>query len=268
MKLNRDNFWKFFDRKGFYIVLFMCIVVVGVTAVYVTNNNIKKLSNIKTAQEEMKKASSNSGNLVTEYPRTTTNAGEKSLKEKTANKEDTSKNTTASTVKPNETTKNTISTKDNGNTYVKTVSNNQSNSQQNIDTNLALAKPVNGDVIMEFAKDKLTYSKTLDEWTTHNGVDLKAAMGTNVFASMNGVVTKVYRDLKLGNTVEIKNGSYVTCYSNLDDEISVKTGQEVKKGDIIGKVGKSAKFEIAEDPHVHFELMKDGTYVDPMQYFK
>ncbi|MBP2072468.1 M23 family metallopeptidase [Thermoanaerobacterium butyriciformans] len=274
MKINRDDLARFFDRKGFYLILFLCIVVVAATAVYVTNNNLKKMAELNTAQEKLSttNANSSSKNLITEYP--TTNNSSSAVKEESKTKvENTKSQSVASSNKSDASsvTYKAASTKTQENNTVNTMSNStavSTEAKSENDTKLSLMKPVNGDVIMEFAVTKLTYSKTLDEWTTHKGVDLKADLGTEVVAAMGGVVTKVYSDSRLGNTVEIKNGAYITRYSNLDDNINVKVGQTVEKGSTIGKVGKTAKFEIAEDPHVHFELLKDGTYIDPMQYFK
>ncbi|AGB20129.1 M23 family metallopeptidase [Thermoanaerobacterium thermosaccharolyticum] len=274
MRINRDDLVRFFDRKGFYLILFLCIVVVAVTAVYVTNNNLKKMAELNTAQEKLSTTNANSisKNLITEYP--TTNNSSSAVKEESKTKvENTKSKGVASSNKSvaSSVSDKAASTKTQESNALNTMSNNvavSTEAKSENDTTLSLIKPVNGDVVMEFAVTKLTYSKTLDEWTTHKGVDLKADIGTDVVAAMGGVVTKVYNDSRLGNTVEIKNGTYIARYSNLDENIDVKVGQAVEKGSVIGKVGNTAKFEIAEDPHVHFELLKDGTYIDPMQYFK
>ncbi|HHV74777.1 MAG TPA: M23 family metallopeptidase [Thermoanaerobacterium sp.] len=269
MKINRDDLARFFDRKGFYLILFLCIVVVAVTAVYVTDNNLKKMAELNTTQNTVKTDSSTK-NTVSEYPTTKNNNTAK--EENKVKVENTNSTSAPSPVKTNasSTTQKAVEEKVQPNNAVNTMSNittASNNSKSESSTIFSLIKPVNGDVIMEFAVTKLTYSKTLDEWTTHKGVDLKADLGTDVVAAMSGVVTKVYNDSRLGNTVEIKNGSYITRYSNLEDNVSVKVGQAVQQGSVIGKVGNTAKFEIAEDPHVHFELLKDGNYIDPMQYF-
>ncbi|MEG6567081.1 M23 family metallopeptidase [Thermoanaerobacterium saccharolyticum] len=270
MKINRDDLARFFDRKGFYLILFLCIVVVAVTAVYVTDNNLKKMAELSTVQESTVKTDSSTKNATSEY--TTTNNNNTVKEENKVKVENTNSTSVTSSVKTDvsNTASRTAEEKVQPNNAVNTMSNittASADTKSQSNATLSLIKPVNGDVVMEFAVTKLTYSKTLDEWTTHKGVDLKADLGTDVVAAMSGVVTKVYDDSRLGNTVEIKNGSYITRYSNLDDNVSVKVGQSVQQGSVIGKVGNTAKFEIAEDPHVHFELLKDGNYIDPMQYF-
>lgn len=280
VRINKENLAKFFDRKGFYIILFLCIVVVGVTAVYVTNNNLKKMAELKAQQEELNSANNeaNMGDYTTENP-----------KDNTINTASNSENVAEKTAENNnalkaakENAKNTSGEKSNSsvsngqnkasvssNADVQTIAQNITSDKNTVSTyTITLLKPVDGDIIMEYAKDKLTYSKTLDEWTTHDGVDIKASLGTSVVAAMDGVVSKIYKDDKLGNTVVIKNGIYETRYANLEDGISVKQGDKVTKGQEIGKVGLSAKFEIAEEPHVHFEILKNGAYLDPSLYFK
>ncbi|QSZ27693.1 M23 family metallopeptidase [Aceticella autotrophica] len=266
MKINKDNLIKFFDRKGFYIVLFLCIVVVAVTAVYVTNNNLKKMSEGIQQGEINSKDNTDSKNLVTEYPSSNQQRKENSQDTVTTNGGD--KNVLNNKAEGSEANENNAVKSDNNISKNTAQDSAPQNTTTTANVSFTLLKPVNGDVIMAFAKDKLVYSKTLDEWTTHKGVDLKAPIGTAVLAAMEGTVAKVYYDAKLGNTVVIKNGSYETRYANLDDGILVKTGEKVKKGQEIGKIGSSAKFEIAEDPHLHFELIKDGIYLDPMQYFR
>lgn len=127
--------------------------------------------------------------------------------------------------------------------------------------------PVFGTAYTEFSEDALVYSKTLDQWSTHNGLDIKAEEGSPVRASMDGVVEELVNDPKLGLTIVISHGGNVqTRYSNLSTLDLVSEGQKVKKGDVISGVGKTALYEIADDPHLHFEVMKDGKNIDPKNY--
>ncbi|MGE5632597.1 MAG: peptidoglycan DD-metalloendopeptidase family protein [Caulobacteraceae bacterium] len=127
--------------------------------------------------------------------------------------------------------------------------------------------PVFGTAYTEFSDDALIYSKTLDQWTTHLGIDIKADEGSPVRAAMDGVVEKVTNDPELGLTIIINHGgnSY-TKYSNLSTLDMVSVGQKVKKGDVISGVGKTALYEIADDPHLHFEVLKDEKSMDPKRY--
>lgn len=127
--------------------------------------------------------------------------------------------------------------------------------------------PVFGTAYTEFSEDALVYSKTLDQWSTHNGLDIKAEEGSPVRAAMDGVVEELFNDPKLGLTIVISHGGNVqTKYSNLSTLDLVSEGQKIKKGDVISGVGKTALYEIADDPHLHFEVVKDGKNIDPKNY--
>lgn len=130
-------------------------------------------------------------------------------------------------------------------------------------------KPVEGEITTEFAKDTLIYSETLQEWVTHNGIDIKADKATIVKASAEGTVKSIKNDPRFGITVVIEHvNGYSTVYANLLTAEFVKEGEEVKQGQTIGTVGNTATFEIADEPHLHFEILKDDEYVDPNLYLK
>ncbi len=127
--------------------------------------------------------------------------------------------------------------------------------------------PVEGDIIREFSKDKLIYSNTLDEWIVHLGIDIKAQRTQVVNASESGKITSIKNDPRYGLTVIIEHANgFKTVYSNLLSTEFVKEGESVQKGDAIGTVGNSAAFEISDEPHLHFEILKDNVNVDPRQY--
>lgn len=134
---------------------------------------------------------------------------------------------------------------------------------------LTFIAPLNGEIIKDFAKETLVYSETLEEWTVHNGIDIKAPKTTVVISSAEGVVESIKNDPRYGLTVTIAHREgYKTIYSNLLTADFVSEGQEVEKGRTIGTVGETASFEIVEESHLHFEMMKDGEYLNPTLYFK
>lgn len=129
--------------------------------------------------------------------------------------------------------------------------------------------PVEGEVIKEYAKDKLVYSDTLREWVTHAGIDIKADKTTIVKASEEGTVKSIKNDPRYGLTVVIEhNNGYSTVYSNLLTAEFVTAGESVKKGQTIGTVGNTATFEISDESHLHFEILKDNVQIDPNMYIK
>ena len=129
--------------------------------------------------------------------------------------------------------------------------------------------PVSGEIIKDFASDSLLYSKTLDEWTTHYGIDIRAEKMGVVAASEAGTVESIKNDPRFGLTIIVAHPSgYKTIYSNLLSSEFVKEGDLVEKGQTIGTVGESASFEVSDDPHLHFEIMKDGEYLNPTIYLR
>ena len=129
-------------------------------------------------------------------------------------------------------------------------------------------RPVSGKVLESFSDSNLIYNETLKDWRTHDGVDLEAELGTQVIAAANGVVEKVF-DSGMGKCVEIdhQNG-YKTVYANLDDNIAVAEGGEVAEGDVIGLVGNTALGDATELSHLHFEIIKDGQNVNPLDFLE
>lgn len=136
-------------------------------------------------------------------------------------------------------------------------------------TELKFVKPVDGDIVRDFAKDSLIYSDTLDEWTTHMGIDIKADKTTIVKSAEKGTVKTIKNDPRYGLTIIIdhENG-FQTVYSNLLTSEFVVEGEKVDKEQPIGTVGNTAAFEIADEPHLHFEIIKDNVTVDPNIYLQ
>lgn len=134
---------------------------------------------------------------------------------------------------------------------------------------VAFIAPVSGEILTDFAEDSLIYSNTLEEWTTHLGIDIKADKASVVVAAESGTVKSIKNDPRYGLTITIEhNENFETVYANLLSSEFVNEGDQVEKGQTIGTVGESASFEIAEVPHLHFEMYKDGVVVNPTLYLK
>lgn len=141
----------------------------------------------------------------------------------------------------------------------------EENKEQKVE--LSFEKPVEGELMKEFAYDKLVYSETLKEWVTHTGIDIKAEKTTVVKSAEDGTVTAIKNDPRYGITVIIEHpNGYETRYANLLTAEFVAIGENVSKGQTIGTIGNTASFEIVDDFHLHFEILKDGKYQDPIFY--
>ena len=178
-------------------------------------------------------------------------------------------NTTNTDNKTNISKQNT-STTNSKNTNTKTESTNKTaDSKATENKELSFEKPVDGEIVKEYAKDNLIYSNTLQEWTTHLGIDIKADKTTVVKSAEAGKVKSIKNDPRYGLTIVIEHDNgYQTVYSNLLSSEFVVEGEKVEKGQSIGTVGNTAAFEIADEAHLHFEILKDSIQVDPNIYLK
>lgn len=209
--------------------------------------------------EDTESASTDMGKTVEESKNETNTqntANTKSNTQNTTNTTNTSKNTATNTKKETE------------NQEAKaTTSKTESQKQENKE--LSFIKPVDGEISKEYAKDNLVYSETLKEWTTHLGIDIKADKTTVVKAAEAGTIKSIKNDPRYGLTIVIDHGNgYESIYANLLTSEFVVENEKVEKGQSIGTVGNTAVFEIADEPHLHFEIQKDSIQVDPNLYIK
>ena len=129
---------------------------------------------------------------------------------------------------------------------------------------LVFTWPVSGSVIAGYTVEALAYDVTMGDWRTHAGVDIAAAVGTQVKAAADGTVAAVEEDDFLGTVVRIDHGSGLTSvYANLAAEPTVKAGDTVKTGSIIGAVGDTAVAERGREAHLHFAMYRNNAALDP-----
>lgn len=132
-----------------------------------------------------------------------------------------------------------------------------------------LTRPVQGYLMSVHDTETLSFSVTMQDYRTHTGIDIEAEAGTPVVAAAAGTISAAYEDALMGYTLEIDHGDgYVTVYRNLDETLpdGIQVGSSVRAGQLIAAVGSSALIEQADLSHLHFELMKDKTPIDPMNY--
>lgn len=174
----------------------------------------------------------------------------------------------------NSTTSNTVTNTTNTTNSTNTAKANNTTTEntqtvQETKKELSFQKPVDGEIMREYAKDNLVYSETLQEWTTHLGIDIKADKTTVVKAAEAGTVKSIKNDPRYGLTIVIEHDNeFQTVYSNLLTSEFVVEGEKVEKGQSIGTVGNTAAFEIADEPHLHFEILKNSIQEDPTIYIK
>ena len=167
----------------------------------------------------------------------------------------------------NNTTKNNTTKETNITKTISQKSNNTTTTKNKVEKDPTFVKPIEGEVLKEYAKDSLLYSETLKEWTTHLGIDIKAERASVVKSAADGLVKYIKNDPRFGLTIIIEHSNgFETRYCNLLTTEFVSEGEEVKKGQTIGTVGDSAIYEVVDESHFHFEMLKDNENVNPSEY--
>ena len=219
---------KFFAGKGFYIVLALCIAVIGISAVSIALNS----DGGKAPELDPGLSLSNPTEqpatppVITPTPEVKTNVEQ-------------DKDAVVSTWKSDE-------------TYEQPA---------------AWVWPVMGEIERKYAVETLAYDVTMKDWRTHDGIDVLADKGTVVRAASDGTVESITQDDLYGTTVTIDHGNGLkSTYSNLADKPTIKQGDTVSSGDVIGSVGATALCEVGQGSHVHIAMSKDGNSVDPTEY--
>ena len=125
-----------------------------------------------------------------------------------------------------------------------------------------LVRPVMGRVSSDFG---IREHPVLGGQRQHQGIDLEAPKGSPILAAMAGEVEAVERDSTYGLKIVLRHADeYRTIYAHCDEAL-VKAGDQVKAGQVIGRVGDSG---LATGPHLHFELRIGDRAIDPGQLIK
>ena len=129
----------------------------------------------------------------------------------------------------------------------------------------SLALPVIGDVILDYSMDKAVYHATMQQYHYNPALVVAASEGQTITAAADGIVSDVYYDSQTGNTIRFDLGNgYMLTYGQLSD-ISLKAGDHVAAGDVVGKVAKPTIYYTQEGTNVYYKLTKDGVPIDPLK---
>jgi len=124
-------------------------------------------------------------------------------------------------------------------------------------------------VLKKHNPDIPEYSVVMNDYRTHIGIDIESESGAGVKTVCGGVISEITDNPLMGKTVVITHpGNFQSIYMNLQQSLpqNITVGAEVKCGDIIGGVGDTALIETSDTAHLHFEMKKDGKYIDPLEY--
>jgi murein DD-endopeptidase MepM/ murein hydrolase activator NlpD len=130
--------------------------------------------------------------------------------------------------------------------------------------------PVSGALSGKHDADCQVFSNTMNDYRVHLGVDIVTENSAPVYAAADGKIDKIWEDTLMGYCIAIKHGGdCYTIYKNLAETLpdGIAEGVSVRSGQLIASVGESAMVEIADEPHLHFEMTVAGLGVDPLEYF-
>lgn len=246
----------FFAGQGFYIVLILCIAVIGASAWIIFRNTSAPDGDLSVSDTAGAEDALAQPPVIGVKPEVDT-AGDESAETETETdvqpEPDAETGTDAADTDADETDAQTDGAAE--------------QTQAAEDTPPVFQLPVNGAVSFDYAADTLVYNRTMADWRTHCGVDLEAELGARVAAAADGTVKAVGEDDLLGTTVLIEHaGGLCTLYANLAAVPTVSVGDSVRAGDVIGAVGDTAIGESSEVTHLHFAMTRDGVSVDPTDY--
>lgn len=225
--------------KGFYVALCVCIAAIGATAIttYDTfmNHSKKKsgrLSEPQTASQAPPQQANNEVHGIT-IPEHNTVDSKKIIKSDPIEKD------------------------------FDDFQENEITVENHKESNL-IVNPCSKEIIKEYSGENPVFSKTMNDWRIHSGVDFKAEQGQKILSITNGKVLDVYEDALLGKTIEIKHSNGVTAYySGLGDTTMVNKDEEVEPGQEIGSIN-DVPSEILDGYHLHLAMKKDGKFINPI----
>lgn len=137
-------------------------------------------------------------------------------------------------------------------------------------TPVEFVMPIANATISKSYNDKeLQYNKTLNCWEIHKGLDLIVTAGDSIVACYDGKVSNIYTNYLEGTTIEITHDNgLVSIYQGLNNETTINIGDSVTSGQTIGTALGTLGSETDDGSHIHFELIKDGEKVDPLNYIE
>lgn len=290
----KRSFYQIMDKQGFYIILILCVGVVAATSFWVSNQGSEDYISegpnnpfgeevepeVQLVEENIpaKEDAEPTGRIGEGKPEEIEETEQPSVEE---NQEANVNQETPDKIKEVdenlEESSETIKTQDEDSEA------NEENAEENMEKeseevstskvseeasiNVSMSLPVTGSVSLPFADNRLVYHKTLDQWSTHKGIDIKASEGAPVKAALDGEVVEVINDSIIGITITLEHDDdLLTRYSNLSTDAMVSVGDRVAEGQVISGVGQTAANKNLEGPLLHFQVLKDDKFVNPEIY--
>lgn len=131
-----------------------------------------------------------------------------------------------------------------------------------------LTWPASGAVIMGYSMDQTVFFQTLEQYKYNPAMIIGGEVGETINASAAGIVTNIEETAQTGTTVSLDMGNgYTAVYGQLTD-VPLAVGDYVNAGEMVGNLNEPTKYYSIEGPNLYFQILKDGTPVDPMNFME
>lgn len=128
--------------------------------------------------------------------------------------------------------------------------------------------PLQGNILLPYSVESTVYFESLDQYRINKGILIEAKEGASVKAVKQAKVEKIQKSAEYGQTILLDLGSgYRALYGQMK-KISVKEGQVVEKGQVIGQVAAPTDYYTLEGTNLYFQMEKDKKSVDPGKYLE
>ena len=236
------------SSKGFYVALGLCLMAVGVAS-WVTFDSMRPFTEDDSSSQWMQTEKVVSGVKVPSSSASSSSSVSSAL-ESSSLPESSQEAPSSSSSQP-------VSSQ----SEPPTVSTGTSPESSAVPTPDALQYPLGNSISKGFSGEELLFSETMKDWRAHTGADLPGEVGDSVKASAAGIVKSVSSESIYGVTVVVDHGDLTVSYCGLGTT-SVEAGQFVGLGDVLGTLG-DVPCETADGPHLHLEVSREGTLLDP-----
>ncbi len=221
--------------SGFYILIALCLLIIGGAAWFALSN----------MNEENNPPINNDNNISSEYKDNSSSYTETVPEE--------SSTPITSKITETEVEKEPYNTQ-------------SAATSENSVEKISFTMPTEGEILTDYNIGSLQYSKTYGDMRFHNGIDIKCAVGSPIYACSNGKVKSIENNNELGCIVTIEHPNNITVKYASVNEVTLQPNDEVKMGDIIG-VSTTIPCECNDEAHIHIEAYINGKQISPLKAF-
>lgn len=131
-----------------------------------------------------------------------------------------------------------------------------------------LTWPASGAVLIGYSMDQTVFFSTLEQYKYNPALIIGGEVGETISASAAGIVTNIEDTAQTGTTVTLDMGNgYSAVYGQLTD-VPLSVGDYVASGETVGILNEPTKYYSVEGSNLYFEILKDGTPIDPMNFME